>query len=58
MTNLEKSVEAMIESSKRQAREQLHQLKEAEGQLSLARARITELTKELAQKSEEMGKVE
>ena len=53
-----KSVEASIESFKRQVREQLCHLREAEGQLTLARAKIVELTKELKQKTEEMNKVE
>jgi len=33
-------------------------LREAEDQLTLARAKIVELTKELEQKTEEMNKVE
>jgi len=53
-----KSAEASIESSERQAREQLHHVKEAEDQLALARVKIRELTKKLGQKAEDIAKVE
>lgn len=43
----QKSIEASIESSERQAREQLRHLKEADNQLALAQVNIRELTKEL-----------
>ena len=43
-----KSAEASIESTKRQAREQLLQLKEAESQLAIAWSTIFELKKELS----------
>ena len=52
-----KSAEDLIESSKRQAREQVRHLRKAEGQLTIARVKIGELTKELEQKVEEMHKV-
>lgn len=51
-----KSAETSIESSKRQAREQLRHLRKAEGQLTIAWTKITDLTKELEQKAEEMSK--
>ena len=41
-----KSVEVSIESSERQAQEQLRHLREVKGQLALARARVVELPKE------------
>ena len=53
-----KSVEALIESTERQAREQLLQLKEAESQLSISQTTISKLKKELSQKDKEMNKVE
>lgn len=45
-----KSVKTSIESSERQAREQLVHLREAESQLALTRMTIFELKKELGQK--------
>lgn len=53
-----KSVEASIESSERQAREQLLHLWEVESQLIITRVTIFELKKELGQKNEEMNKFE
>lgn len=53
-----KSAEALIESTKRQAREQLLQLREAESQLTISRTTISKLKKELSQKDKEMNKVE
>ena len=53
-----KSVEALIESTERQAREQLLQLKEAESQLSISQTTISKLKKELSLKDKEMNKVE
>ena len=53
----QKSVEPSIKSFERQAREQLHHLREEKNQLTLAQARITKLTKELEQKVTEMSKV-
>jgi len=53
-----KSAEASIESSERQAREQLRHLKEAEGKLVIARENIGELAKELKQKDEAITKAE
>ena len=53
-----KSAKALIESTERQAREQLLQLKEAESQLSISRTTISKLKKELSQKDKEMNKVE
>ena len=53
-----KSAEALIESTERQAREQLLQLNEAESQLSISRTTISKLKKELSQKDKEMNKVE
>ena len=53
-----KSAEALIESTERQAREQLLQLKEAESQFSISRTTISKLKKELSQKDKEMNKVE
>ena len=53
-----KSAEALIESTERQAREQLLQLKEAESQLFISRTTISKLKKELSQKDKEMNKVE
>ena len=53
-----KSAEALIESTERQARKQLLQLKEAESQLSISRTTISKLKKELSQKDKEMNKVE
>lgn len=53
-----KNVEASIESTERQAQEQLLQLRDAESQLAIAQTTIFELKKELSQKDEEMNKVE
>ena len=53
-----KSAEASIESMKRQAREQLLQLREVKSQLAITQMTISELKKELSQKDEEMNKVE
>lgn len=53
-----KSAEALIESTKRQAREQLLQLREAESQLTISRTTISKLKKELSLKDKEMNKVE
>lgn len=47
----QKSAEASIESFERQVWEQLCHLREAKGQLTLARVKIVELTKELEQKT-------
>lgn len=53
-----KSAETLIESTERQAKEQLVQLREAEKQLTLAWITITKLRKELVLKDKEMEKVE
>ena len=53
-----KSAKALIESTERQAREQLLQLREAESQLAISRTTISKLKKELSQKDKEMNKVE
>lgn len=53
-----KSAKASIESSERQAQEQLLHTREAESQLTLVQTTISKLKKELSQKNEEMSKVE